>query len=543
MKKKIFRQTKYLAISLFLFFPVVLLYFSHFYASVKNQDLIPTGFIQYDMAYYMANAREYTDNKGFSVFYPSPFVYHPTKSIYFQPQTIVLNRLQQLFGLGPGMAFCLFGFVSGILCLRVIIQFYQERFGLETVSKKLGLIILCWGGGILTLSGILVNCLIDHNFWDTLHYIFILDPAGGWWFLNLGRNLVFPTEAYYHLLLFIAVLLIHRKQFYYAFLFAFILSFSSPFSGLEFLCILLAWLLIEFLFIRNKSIKGAYVLAGILLIVIHLAYYMIYLPTSPEHKVLLSQWRLAWNLDAIEFVPAYILVGGIFLYTVRNTTLFIAFFKDPFNRFCFIWFLVAFALANHEFAFTPHQPLHFTRGYIWTPLCLLGISTLIYWLDSIFLFFRSAFIRYTLVISICLVLLFDNISWFLLQSYFTIKRHTIPLNGPALYLNTEIIDVFNFLNKNEYDGYYIVSEDDDVGYLATVYTPLRSWRSHIHNTPESEKRANEIRNYFNNCVMTKQWKKDKVLYIVKKNNGIKRLCLSELKLLHENMNYQILQNY
>ena len=47
------------------------------------------------------------------------------------------------------------------------------------------------------------------------------------------------------------------------------------------------------------------------------------------------------------------------------------------NRLLIVWFAVSFVLANHEFAMVPLQPLHFTRGYLWTPLFLLGAPVLV----------------------------------------------------------------------------------------------------------------------------------------------------------------------
>ena len=37
---------------------------------------------------------------------------------------------------------------------------------------------------------------------------------------------------------------------------------------------------------------------------------------------------------------------------------------------------VSFLLANHHWFITPRQPIHFTRGYIWTPLWLTGLPML-----------------------------------------------------------------------------------------------------------------------------------------------------------------------
>src|ERR1700730_7303049 len=54
------------------------------------QGTLPTGFIQYDQAYYMAEAREHWDG-GFHLLYGSPAsANYDTPRVYFRPQTLLL---------------------------------------------------------------------------------------------------------------------------------------------------------------------------------------------------------------------------------------------------------------------------------------------------------------------------------------------------------------------------------------------------------------------------------------------------------------------
>src|SRR6266704_3622578 len=64
------------------------------------------------------------------------------------------------------------------------------------------------------------------------------------------------------------------------------------------------------------------------------------------------------------------------VWPIRRFALAKEFFRIPRNRLLAIWALVAFILANHEFAIRPIQPLHFDRGYIWIPLFLMGARSL-----------------------------------------------------------------------------------------------------------------------------------------------------------------------
>src|SRR5574341_103295 len=79
----------------------------HSYLLASLEGRFATGFIQYDMAYYMANAREHFD-QGFQLTYGNPYGPYGTPAIYFQPHIFLLGCLQHL-GMAPGMALNVFG--------------------------------------------------------------------------------------------------------------------------------------------------------------------------------------------------------------------------------------------------------------------------------------------------------------------------------------------------------------------------------------------------------------------------------------------------
>src|SRR5579862_1382123 len=72
----------------------------HAYLKPLHDGLVPTGFIQEDMPYYMANAREHFD-QGFQWTYGNPYAGYNTPANYFQPHIFVLGCLERL-GLDPG---------------------------------------------------------------------------------------------------------------------------------------------------------------------------------------------------------------------------------------------------------------------------------------------------------------------------------------------------------------------------------------------------------------------------------------------------------
>ena len=115
---------------------------------------------------------------------------------------------------------------------------------------------------------------------------------------------------------------------------------------------------------------------------LHLFYYLYYLPTFPDHRSVSEQYALNWRLRFFTIIPAYGPVAILAIASIWRIGR-SRFFSLPQHRLFFTWFIVAFLLANHEIFMPAKQPLHFTRGYIWTSLFLLGIPGLHYLLDRL----------------------------------------------------------------------------------------------------------------------------------------------------------------
>jgi hypothetical protein len=470
-------------VSLLLIIPACAPYFAHYL--LNKQASIPTGFIIDDMAYYMANAREHYDTGKFQIMYGNPFSYsYDTPPIYFQPLILFLGTIWQFTNLDPGLIYVAFGLLAAWLCARIALGLYQEIVGLKTWRHWLGLVIFFWGGGLLALAG-LIRFVITKG---AVQKVFALDPGGGFWFLNFGRNLVFPTEAFYHALFFACILYLGRKRFVVGAILAFLLSISHPFTGLELLAILMAWAFLEVCFMKSGDVPPFFFFACLGLLALHLGYYLIYLNLFAEHRHLMSQWMLPWTLRAKTIIPAYILVGSLTLWTVRRFSLAREFFTSSRNRLLLVWFLVAFALANHEkvLPISPVQPLHFTRGYIWVPLFFMGVSSLL----ALFSFAMSRASRFSRTIflgGIVLVFLSDNALW--LGSF---PLQALGGQAPGISVTRDQQLLLTWLNSAGNKGAVLLSQDPLIGYLATVYTPLRSWVSHPFNTPEIALRQKEL---------------------------------------------------
>lgn len=62
--------------------------------SAWAKGMVPTGFIQYDLAYYVANARQHFD-EGLRLTNGNPYATYGTPAIYFQPHILLLGIPQK----------------------------------------------------------------------------------------------------------------------------------------------------------------------------------------------------------------------------------------------------------------------------------------------------------------------------------------------------------------------------------------------------------------------------------------------------------------
>jgi hypothetical protein len=113
------RRWRDLVFTVLLYAPVLFPLAAH-YLPAEGDPRIPTGFVQYDQPYYMANARQYLDGDTDGLRYALPFSADAaSEPIHFQPQTALLAGLWWVTGLDPGLLFNLFGVVFGLLFVHV----------------------------------------------------------------------------------------------------------------------------------------------------------------------------------------------------------------------------------------------------------------------------------------------------------------------------------------------------------------------------------------------------------------------------------------
>lgn len=467
-------------LALLLVVPATIPYVAHY---GWTDGFTPTGFIQGDQPGYMAVAREYFDN-GFSLTYSNPFTSaYNSPALYFQPQTFFIGLLWALTHIDPGLLFAVFGFVAALVCARVAIALFEFRSGVATAAERLALIIFFWGGGVLVIAGLLTSPLHIFRYGGGMVYgsAFRWDPFEGWWFLNFGRSLVMPLEGYYHAIFLGTILALLRGRYRLATSLIVLLCASHPYSGSELLAVAVVWGFVEaFVFSHDRRVRNFF-FGCLAIAVIHVGYYLVFLTQFPEHRALVHQWSKAWFLDLRTAALAY---GPVALFALGTLARRGSIGRGD-NRLLLVWAVVAFLLAKHElFTSHPIEPLHFTRGYIWSALFLLGLPSLVSVVRRFLSWHTPSGVVCVAVMSV--LLLTDNAVWFTAVGRGYLIEH--------VRLTAEQRGVFSVLSGRECIGATVVTLDRTVASLTPVYTPLRPWTTQLSYTNEDLRHRQEVKN-------------------------------------------------
>lgn len=456
-----------------------------------HEGLLPTGFLLYDMAFYMAAAREHFDRGGFTLLYGLPFSpFDSTPPIYFQPHTLVLALLWRATGWDPGVVLVVFGAAAAWLCASAAIALYRTVAGLQDRADHVGLLGFFWGGGVLALTGLAALWLRGGGWAElsTFEPLVAFDPWDGWWFLSFGRNLLLATEAGYHALFFGVVVGILRQRYRLAAGLALVLVLTHPFTGVELMAILVAWLVVEAL-VGARTVPREFVLACAGVAGVLVGYYGLFLRRFEEHRVVVEQYSLPWIMDNASILPAYLPVAALAAWNFRTGAHARRFLASPTHRLLLVWFVVALALTKHELLMRPVMPLHFTRGYVWIPLYLMGAPVLVGLLRRLLAAPRRL-ASLAGAAALVTLLLLDDALW--------IGTYPWRPSGwrQAIYLHPAERDVLAYLASDGPPGSLVVAQTRKLGYLTTVYTPLRTWYAHHTGTPHAETRAAELGRFF-----------------------------------------------
>ena len=458
---------------------------------------IPTGFIEYDMPYYLANGRAYF-YPHFHFTYSNPYAGYDAPSIYFQPQLLLLGLIQKL-GFHPGVTFNIFGLLALFFASAVAVKFYIEVVGAETTAKKIGLVCFFWGGGIFTLVGAGL-ALARHG---TLLSVFEFEPTWGWWMLNFGRNLVYPTEAYYHGVYLLSLLALIRKRFILCLVLAALLCASHPFTGVSLILILIAYSALE-LVLRSGAVPVRFLLGAILIAAMDVGYYLVWLNRFAEHQSVQAQMSAvlaAWLYRPKTYIAALMLVGCLAIWRIASSRF--TCFRDSRTRLFAVMFLVVFALTQHNLFMRPMEPIHFAHGYDWIALFFIGAPMLIAMLDYL-LKLPGPWLRAGALALLMGVFLLDNAAWLV-----KVAVH----NEFLVSLSRDESGVLSWLSHNVRSGDMVVCKDVPISYLVATYTPARSWFGHEKNTPHMQQRQEEVDQAFSQGKILPEWKRHGVYFV------------------------------
>lgn len=435
-----------------------------------------TGFVQYDQPYYSANGREvFERGNGFT--HPNPYDPSPdAPAIYFHWFTWLLGFGIHWLGADPGAQYVLFG-VAGALSLSWITYRLIETLHPHRRNQTWLFFAAMWGGGLATLAALASNLVVGMS---PAYNLFRLDPFGGWWSVSSwGRNAVFATEAVYHAIVAGTWLAALRQRWGWLLLGAALLASTHPFSGLQLLLMLLAWCAFLFVVRRSRAALGA---GGALIVILglFLGYYFVYLESFAAHRALRAVWTLEWTLPLTQLLLALALVGlaaaAALLHRKPGRP------EVPFFGLCFA---VSLLLVKHEWIFEAHQPLHFSRGYQWMPLFILGLPALGRGLDAL----RAGWRRPSRALLLALLMavgVSDNAVFVLAQ--WVPPSYAVSLSPPER-------EMFTWMEREGLDG-VLLCPYPTTSYLSATYTASRPYYGHLYNTPQFGERKAEVQRWF-----------------------------------------------
>jgi hypothetical protein len=473
-------------VSLLLCLPVYLLYAANFYG--QPPGVSGTGFVQYDQASYMADARAYFAGPHFSLTYGLPYSIDPnTPRVFFQPFTAMLGLALYATGINPGYLYMTAGIILAVVCGRIILRWYHEIVPEDDLASSLGLLCFFWGGGLLAVTGVLVALTAGT---DIAAGGLMLDPGAGTFMLNLGRNLIYANEAFYHLLFLGTLLLLAWRRYYSALAGALLISASHPFYGIELVLVLGCFGILQIIGARDRITRhrlywfccGAAAIGGI-----HLYYYLVYLSRiSPEYRAVRAQYALGWTVPWPSYVLSIALVAPFAWAGLADQWREHGRLTDR-QQALLATFAVCLVLGHHDWFIKPMQPIHFLHGYDWAALFLLGAQKLV----AAFRSLQNRPISGMWSVLIVAVFLSDNIFWFSVQlSPYEQAQHI------GLTLTEAERAILSEFSEPRFRRCVVLSQDLNLGYLTVVYSPLRSYYSHWSNTPDAAAKAHQLKEFF-----------------------------------------------
>jgi hypothetical protein len=157
------------------------------------------------------------------------------------------------------------------------------------------------------------------------------------------------------------------------------------------------------------------------------------------------------------------------------------------EQFLFCALLVSLGLVFHDRFVRPVQPLHFTRGYIWMPLFLLGLPVL-----------QSALRRLNeekrlrikaAGIAVLLMMIVDNVTFCLIYA------QKMSRQDEGFHITANDRAVFQEVHRH-FAGSVVLAESSVLNYLLPTYADARPWIGHLYNTPHQPERERQMEEIF-----------------------------------------------
>lgn len=507
--------------------PVFYLYFLHYFNHDNHH--LPQGFIQWEHIVYMMSAKEYVTGDA-HFFYQWP-IFNTLNAghVFFQPQIFVLGYLWKWLQVDPGKLMMLFDFIFAILTLRMVVEIIYSLIP-QYKYKKIITILFCWGGGLLSAAGIVLHFIFFKGSFNNISdHIFFLDPADGSWCLNFGRSLIYPLEAYYHFLFVSCIWFALKRKFGAVFLLILLLTVSHPYTAIEIICILLAWITTEVYYLKNQAFTRKHFFYMLAAFFLYFIFYVGILNRMEIYRQINKLNSLDWGYKIWHFLPAYALVWCCSFLCIRNVPLLKKHFSYSNNRLFFWWGTVAFLLSVHGFAIKPEQPIHFTRGYIYAGFFMFSIPALQLLIDKYAVQKNKG---YFILSIITILFLFDNITWFGIAAG--------KPNNTGVYFTQAENELIDFFKQNKEKGIVAGNETNyPLNAGIQLYADEKAWIPHPYLTFNIEDKKNAVNNFIANNKPDISWLNHNVYLYFDKNDSTLQRPLFLQKPVFENRQFSV----
>jgi hypothetical protein len=454
------------------------------------QGYVSTGAVQYDEPYYYANGRAIFE-RGNGLAYPNPYDPDPTAPvIYCQWFIWLIGFSVKVFHVNPAVFNAVVGTVAAVVFARLTLALVDRCTGGAGFRVPLFLLAM-WGGGIAVLLN-LALCLKNPAMsflGDPLRF----EPFGGWWMLPWGRNSVYMTESLYHVLMAGAWLCALDRRWKGCFLCLFLIASTHPFTGIEALGIFLVWGVLGRFRWWGGRVPAGFLGAVFALTAAFLGYYFGFLSRHPQHRALQEHWEIPWVEGPWQTVAAYGLVAiPAFLRLARDR------FRLGLDQLLLLsTAVVAFGLSHHDWLVKPRQPLHFSHGYVWIPLFLLGEPVL---RDALAWAWKRP-VRTALVGLVGVLACVDNFAWVAFQSREILRksgalsRSDSSISENVGYIPEGLARAYREIDARGLRG-VLLCDDPTASYLAATFTGCRPYYGHMYNTPDFDARRRRVAEWF-----------------------------------------------